>query len=168
MTDTGRLLCSAAAMLRSTDAQQLYGDPSFNTAGLRVWTSLPPHLRQDMNFQRWWWWGWKSGGGEWGETDSCGDEMTLTGRKMECVHVCQSTYTVSGAMIRRSLAWQIQAAISHGRFKWRALSDRGSRLLNPTSPYLRRYRTVVSVNSYTHSFIHQVTADIKIEENRNT
>ena len=29
-----------------------FGDRSFSAAGPRVWNSLPPHLRQDMNFER--------------------------------------------------------------------------------------------------------------------
>jgi len=29
-----------------------FGDRSFSAAGQRVWNSLPPHLRQDMNFAR--------------------------------------------------------------------------------------------------------------------
>jgi len=28
------------------------GDQTFSAAGPRVWNSLPPHLRQDMNFAR--------------------------------------------------------------------------------------------------------------------
>ena len=29
-----------------------FGEQSFNAAGPRVWNSLPPHLRPDMNFAR--------------------------------------------------------------------------------------------------------------------
>ena len=29
-----------------------FGDRSFGAAGPRVWNSLPPHLRRDMNFAR--------------------------------------------------------------------------------------------------------------------
>jgi len=29
-----------------------FGDRSFSAAGPRLWNSLPPHLRQDMNFAR--------------------------------------------------------------------------------------------------------------------
>jgi len=51
-----RPLRSAAARTRFVPrTQNSFGDRSFSAAGPRVWNSLPPRLRQDMNsvrFQR--------------------------------------------------------------------------------------------------------------------
>ena len=54
VTDADRrpLRTAAAWICFVPRTQHSFGDRSFSAAGPRVWNSLPPHLRQDMNFAR--------------------------------------------------------------------------------------------------------------------
>jgi len=54
VTDTDRRPLRSAAVRTCfvPRTRNSFGDRSFSTAGPRVWNSLPPHLRQDMNFAR--------------------------------------------------------------------------------------------------------------------
>jgi len=54
VTDTDRrpLRSAAARTCFVPRTHNRFGDRSFSAAGPRVWNSLPPHLRQDMNFVR--------------------------------------------------------------------------------------------------------------------
>ena len=47
-----RQLRSAAARTCLVPRTHNFGNRSFNAAGPRVWNSLPPHPRRDMNFAR--------------------------------------------------------------------------------------------------------------------
>ena len=54
VTDTDRRPLRSAAVRTCfvPRTRNSFGDRSFSAAGPRVWNSLPPHLRQDMNFAR--------------------------------------------------------------------------------------------------------------------
>jgi len=54
VTDTDRRPLRSAAVRTCfvSRTHNSFGDRSFSSAGPHVWNSLPPHLRQDMNFAR--------------------------------------------------------------------------------------------------------------------
>jgi len=54
VTDTDRRPLRSAAVRTCfvPQTRNSFGDHSFSAVGPRVWNSLPPHLRQDMNFAR--------------------------------------------------------------------------------------------------------------------
>jgi len=49
-SDRRQLRSAAARTCLVPRMHNNFGDRSFNAAGPRVWNSLPPHLRRDMNF----------------------------------------------------------------------------------------------------------------------
>ena len=51
-SDRRQLRSAAARTCLVPRTHNNFGDRSFNAAGPRVWNSLPPHLRRDMNFAR--------------------------------------------------------------------------------------------------------------------
>ena len=51
-SDRRQLRSAAARTCLVPRTHNNFGDRSFNAAGPRVWNSLPPHPRQDMNFAR--------------------------------------------------------------------------------------------------------------------